>query len=243
MITTLCRTPVRASMSASLDGVSVCMSRPALTASPARVPCEVRIKNNMSLSASISLAAACNDVARVSIVCTSAFFRIVLHVDRTAPETVRHDLCCTGRLPSKHALIAEKAEGHHADLASTLNGVHRPGQRDSQNQSDERCREPADPGPGLHREPRFVIAASLLHDPKVQALKSSENRTCLLSPRNTRRGTIPMATSRASGGACGRSSSVTARAAPRLKRALDPRLRGDERRDWPKVQSSQVSAS
>jgi hypothetical protein len=48
-----------------------------------------------------------------------------LHVDRAAPETARYDLCCVGRLASKHALIAEKAEGHHAHLASILNGVHR----------------------------------------------------------------------------------------------------------------------
>src|SRR5712671_5517391 len=48
MTTTLCRTPVRSSMSARLDGVSVCVSRPALTARPAREPCEVRIKNRPS---------------------------------------------------------------------------------------------------------------------------------------------------------------------------------------------------
>src|SRR5439155_3953587 len=57
MTTTLYRMPVRASMSARMDGVSVCVSRPALTARPTREPCEVRIKNRMSLSASIPLAA------------------------------------------------------------------------------------------------------------------------------------------------------------------------------------------
>ena len=36
MTTTLYRMPVRASISARLDGVSVCVSRPALTARPAR---------------------------------------------------------------------------------------------------------------------------------------------------------------------------------------------------------------
>jgi len=34
-----------------------------------------------------------------------------LHVDRAAPETARYDLCGAGRLTSKHALVAEKAEG------------------------------------------------------------------------------------------------------------------------------------
>jgi hypothetical protein len=33
-----------------------------------------------------------------------------LHVDWVAPETARYDLCCAGRLVSKHTLIAEKAE-------------------------------------------------------------------------------------------------------------------------------------
>jgi hypothetical protein len=71
--------------------------------------------------------------------CTSAFLRIVLHVDRAAPETARYDLCCTRRLASKHALIAEKAEGHHAHLASILNGVHRRNRRrNGQHKSDYR---------------------------------------------------------------------------------------------------------
>src|SRR5882672_5323617 len=88
--------------------------------------------------------------------CTSAFLRIVLHIDRAAPETARYDLCCTGRLASKHALIAEKAEGHYAHLASILNGVHRRNRRrDRQNESDERRAEPADPRLGGHGEPRL----------------------------------------------------------------------------------------
>jgi len=159
MTTTLCRTRVRASMAARLDGVSVCVSRPALTARPAGEPCEVRIKNRTSFSASIPLAATCNDMARGFDRCTSAFLRIVLHGDRAAPETARYDLCCAGRLASKHALIAEKAEGHHAHLASILNGVHRRNRRrDRQTESDERRTEPADPRLGDHGEPRFVIA-------------------------------------------------------------------------------------
>jgi hypothetical protein len=92
------------------------------------------------------LAAACNDMASGFDRCTSAVLRIVLHVDRAAPETARYNLRCTTRLSFKHALIAEKAEGHHADLANTLDGVHRrTRRRDSQNQSEERCSEPADP--------------------------------------------------------------------------------------------------
>src|SRR6266478_2849303 len=63
-------------MSARLDGVSVCVSRPALTARPAGEPCEVRIKNRTSLSASILLAATCNDMARVSIVARPPFFEL-----------------------------------------------------------------------------------------------------------------------------------------------------------------------
>jgi hypothetical protein len=55
--------------------------------------------------------------------CTSALLRIVLHVDWVAPETARYDLCCAGRLVSKHTLIAEKAEGHYAHLARVLNRV------------------------------------------------------------------------------------------------------------------------
>src|SRR6202048_4740000 len=142
MTTTLYRMPVRASMSARLDGVRVCVSRPALTARPAREPCEVRIKNRMSLSAAIPLAAARKDRARPSIVAAPPFF--VLHVDRAAPETARDDPGCAGRLASKYALIAEKAEGHYAHLASIFNGVHRRNRpRDGQNKKEERRDEPA----------------------------------------------------------------------------------------------------
>jgi len=82
-----------------------------------------------------------------------------LHFDRAAPETARYDLCCAGPLASKHALIAEKAEGHHAHLASLVNGVHlRNRRRDGQNKSDKRRAEPADPRLGCHRELRFMIA-------------------------------------------------------------------------------------
>src|SRR5260370_11334521 len=63
-------------MSARLDGVSVCVSRPALTARPAREPGEVRIKNRMALSASIPLATACKDMAKPSIVAPPPFFEL-----------------------------------------------------------------------------------------------------------------------------------------------------------------------
>src|SRR6266851_3462112 len=91
--------------------------------------------------------------------CTSALLGIVLHVDRASVEAVRYDLCRASSLASKHALVAEKAEGHHAHLASILNGAHRRNRRrDDQNKSDERRGEPADPRLGRHGEPRFVIA-------------------------------------------------------------------------------------
>src|SRR6266404_3210586 len=73
MTTTLCRTPVRASIPANLVGVSVFESRPALIARPAGEPCEVRIKNRTSFSASNPLAATCNDLARASIVALPPF--------------------------------------------------------------------------------------------------------------------------------------------------------------------------
>src|SRR5882724_8054257 len=91
--------------------------------------------------------------------CTSASLRIVLHLDRAVPEAVRYDLRCAGRLAFKHALIAEKAEGHYAHLASILNGARRRNRRhDDQNKSDDRRPEPTDPRLGRHGEPRFVIA-------------------------------------------------------------------------------------
>jgi hypothetical protein len=56
-------------------------------------------------------------------------------------------------------LSPEKAEGHHAHLASILNGARRRNRRhDSQNKSNERRAEPADPRLRRHEEPRFVIA-------------------------------------------------------------------------------------
>src|SRR3954451_22539493 len=66
MITTLFRTPVWPSISERRDGVRVSASRPATTARPSREPCDVRIKNRMSLSPFIFFASACNVVASVS---------------------------------------------------------------------------------------------------------------------------------------------------------------------------------
>src|SRR6516225_1126128 len=68
MTTTLFRTPVRPSISERWDGLSVSTSRPATTASPSREPCDVRIRNRMSLSPFIFFASACNVVASVSTV-------------------------------------------------------------------------------------------------------------------------------------------------------------------------------
>jgi hypothetical protein len=96
------------------------------------------------------LAAACNDMARVSIVALPPFFE--LYCTSIGPLPKRRATTCAAPVPSKHALIAEKAEGHHAHLASTLNGVHRrTRRRDSQSQSDQRCAEQADPRLGRHR--------------------------------------------------------------------------------------------
>src|SRR6266403_527690 len=100
MTTTLYRMPVRASMSARLDGVSVCVSRPALTARPAREPCEVSIRNRTSLSASIPLAATCNDMASAPIVAPPPLF----------------ELYCTliGPFPKRLATTCAAPEGHGA---------------------------------------------------------------------------------------------------------------------------------
>ena len=123
MTTTLCRTLVNANMSARLSGVSSCVSRPALTARPAREPCEVNQKQNVVLGVHpIGCRLQC--LGQTLDRCASAFLRIVLHVDRTAPETARYHLCGAGCLASKHALIAEKAKGHHAHLVSIPDGVH-----------------------------------------------------------------------------------------------------------------------
>src|SRR5205807_274701 len=87
-------TLVRASISARSDGVSVCVSRPALTARPSGEPCEVSITNRTSFSASISLAATCNDLASASIVALPPLF----------------ELYCTliGPFPNRLATIAEQ---------------------------------------------------------------------------------------------------------------------------------------
>ena len=63
-------------------------------------------------------------------------------------------------LASKHALVAEKAEGHHTDLVSILDSVHRRDRwRDGQDNGEERRAEQRDPRLGGHDEPRFEIAA------------------------------------------------------------------------------------
>src|SRR3984893_8292436 len=142
MTTTLYRMPVRASMSARLDGVSVCVSRPALTARPAREPCEVRIKNRMSLSAAIPLAAARKDRARPSIVAAPPFFELYCTLIGPLPKRPATTRAAPVRLASKYALIAEKAEGHYAHLTSIFNGVRRRNRRrNGQNKSDERRAE------------------------------------------------------------------------------------------------------
>jgi hypothetical protein len=58
-------------------------------------------------------------------------------------------------------LIAEQTKGHHAELPTVLNSMHRRSQQpDGQKKSGERRYEPPDRGP--HGEPRFEIAATEL---------------------------------------------------------------------------------
>src|SRR6476620_7417565 len=86
---------------------------------------------------------------------------IVLHLDRTGPETAGHDPSRAGRLGLKSALIPEKAKGHHANLSSVLDSLYwRNARPEGQKKSDERRAEPTDRGSGGHGEPRFEIAAS-----------------------------------------------------------------------------------
>src|SRR5260370_41864519 len=68
MIRTLCGTRVRPSILERWDGLRVSASRPAKTARPSREPCDVRIRNRMSLSPFILFASDCNVVASVSTV-------------------------------------------------------------------------------------------------------------------------------------------------------------------------------
>src|SRR5258707_13734182 len=70
-----------------------------------------------------------------------------------------------GRLASKHALIAEKAEGHHAHLASILNGVHwRNPRRDGQHKSEKRRAEPAGPT-WMHSFTRAFLSTDHVKEP------------------------------------------------------------------------------
>src|SRR5258706_11716370 len=70
-----------------------------------------------------------------------------------------------GRLASKHALIAEKAEGHHAHLASILNGVHwRNRRRDGQHKSEKRRAEPAGPT-WMHSFTRAFLSTGHVKEP------------------------------------------------------------------------------
>jgi hypothetical protein len=72
------------------------------------------------------------------------------------PETARYDLCGAGCLAPKHALIAEKAEGHYAHLMSIPDGVYdRNRRRDDQSQGNEPRAEPAYARLGHHGEASF----------------------------------------------------------------------------------------
>src|SRR5260370_41127154 len=146
MTTTLCRTPVRASMPANLVGVSVCES-------PPRLDCQagwgaVRGENQKQ-NVVLGVQPIGCDLQRLGQGvdrCTSALLGIVLHVDRASVEAVRYDLCRASSLASKHALVAEKAEGHHTDLVSILDSVHRRDRwRDGQDNGEVRRAEQRDP--------------------------------------------------------------------------------------------------
>ena len=50
----------------------------------------------------------------------AARFAIEFYDNRAAPEAVRDDLRCTGRLPPKNALVAEQTERHHRHLTRVL---------------------------------------------------------------------------------------------------------------------------
>jgi len=100
-------------------------------------------KQNVVLGV-IPLAALASTLARPSIVCTSAFLRIVLHVDRAAPETAatpvlrrspRLKTRLDRRKPMDTTLTCE-----HPPTACT----GRDRRRNSQNKSDEGRAEPAD---------------------------------------------------------------------------------------------------
>src|ERR1700676_3536468 len=75
----------------------------------------------------------------------------------------------------KHALIAEKAEGHHAHLASILNGVHRRNRwRNGQHKSGERRAEPAGPT-WMHSFTRAFLSTGHVKEPDPPGARSVEH--------------------------------------------------------------------
>src|SRR6266571_3585885 len=99
MITTLFRTPVRPSISERWDGLRVSASRPATTARPSREPCDVRIRNRMSLSPFIFFASACNVVASVSTVALPPV--LVLYFTTTGSPPNRLATICAAPVASR----------------------------------------------------------------------------------------------------------------------------------------------
>src|SRR6266446_1306544 len=99
MITTLFRTPVRPSISARWDGLRVSASRPATTARPSREPCDVRIRNRMSLSPFIFFASACDVVASVSTVALPPV--LVLYFTTTESPPNRLATICAAPVASR----------------------------------------------------------------------------------------------------------------------------------------------
>src|SRR5215470_17098578 len=99
MITTLFRPCLRPSISERLDGLSVSVSRPATTARPSREPCDVRIRNRMSLSPFIFFASACNVVASVSTVALPPV--LVLYFTTTGSPPNRFATICAAPVASR----------------------------------------------------------------------------------------------------------------------------------------------
>ena len=98
------------SISERWDGLRVSASRPATTARPSREPCDVRIRNRMSLSPFIFFASACNVVASVSTVALPPVLVLYFTTTGSPPEPIGDDLRCTGGLTPKNAFIAKQTE-------------------------------------------------------------------------------------------------------------------------------------
>jgi len=118
--TTLCRTRVPRQPGGEIRRREV-WEPPALNARPrGAVRGENQKQNVVSRPSWMPLG---NDMASVSIVAPPPFFELYCTVIGRS-RNGRYDLCCAGRLASKHALIAEKDEGTPRSPCEHPNGVH-----------------------------------------------------------------------------------------------------------------------